>query len=160
MPDGSLLSTPVATDRLRTRYAADRAGRPVVVKATAAAPPNGDPLEFVMSDESVDRFGDIIVAGGWQLGNFRKNPMGLFGHNNNFIVGNWFNVRVDGNRLVGRLELLPPVSERLQELHTAIEHRMLRAVSVGFIPHDAEEIENTLGLRFTKSELIECSQIG
>jgi hypothetical protein len=37
-------------------------------------------MRFVASDESVDRYGDIIRASGWQLENFRKNPVLLFAH--------------------------------------------------------------------------------
>ena len=37
-------------------------------------------MRFVASDESVDRYGDIIRASGWQLDNFRKNPVLLFAH--------------------------------------------------------------------------------
>ena len=37
-------------------------------------------MEFVLSDESVDRMGDIISAAGWDLKNFQKNPIALFGH--------------------------------------------------------------------------------
>lgn len=131
----------------------------VVLKSTAAPSPSGDPLEYVMSDETVDRYGDVIVAAGWQLANFRKNPIALFGHRGDFVVGNWRDVRVEGGRLIGRLELMPAVSERLQEVHTAIQHGVLRAVSVGFIALDAEPIDgsNTGGVRYTRSELVECS---
>ena len=45
---------------------------------THAGKENG--LEFVLSDETPDRMGDVIMADGWDLTDFRKNPIALFGH--------------------------------------------------------------------------------
>jgi HK97 family phage prohead protease/HK97 family phage major capsid protein len=133
----------------------------LVQRTTAAAAPGGDPLEFVMSDATVDRFGDIIEPDGWQLANFRKNPIALFGHDGDFLVGNWHNVRIEDGALIGRLDLLPPVSERLREIHTAIDAGVLRAVSVGFRPIKREPIEGSKvgGIRFLETELVECSLV-
>ncbi|WP_200857337.1 hypothetical protein, partial [Klebsiella pneumoniae] len=74
------------------------------------------------SDDSVDRMGDIIEQAGWQLADFRKNPIALFAHDSRFPIGNWSNVRVVGSQLVGKMALLPAVSDRLREIHSAIEH--------------------------------------
>lgn len=132
-----------------------------VIKTIAAPPPGSNPLEFVMSDDSVDRMGDVVDQSSWQLANFKRNPIALFGHNSSFIVGNWKNVRVVGNQLLGQVELLPPVSERLHEVHSAIAAGVLRAVSVGFRPGQTEPIEGSKvgGVRFLKSELFECSLV-
>jgi HK97 family phage major capsid protein/HK97 family phage prohead protease len=131
----------------------------IVTKTMAAAAPNGDPLEFIMSDGTTDRFGDVIEPKGWELGNFKKNPIALFGHDGDFPIGNWRTVRVQENRLLGRLDLMAPVSERLQELHAAVDAGVLRAVSVGFRPIKSEPIEGTRGIRFLKTELVECSLV-
>ena len=48
-----------------------------------------DGLDFVLSDETVDRMGEIITADGWELDNFKKNPIALFNHNSNFPIGKW-----------------------------------------------------------------------
>lgn len=128
-------------------------------KVSAAA---GDPLEFIMSDDSVDRYGDVIVPDGWQLKNFKKNPIALFGHDSSFIVGHWTNVRVEAGKLLGKLRLLPAgVSERLDEIRAAVEAGVLRAVSVGFRPLETEPLEGSKngGLKFLKSELLECSLV-
>lgn len=44
--------------------------------------PGGDErvLRFVASDETPDRDNDIIEVAGWELDNFNKNPVFLFGH--------------------------------------------------------------------------------
>jgi HK97 family phage prohead protease len=131
------------------------------IKANAAPPPGDDPFEFVMSDESVDRMGDVIEQDGWELENFRRNPIALFGHSAGFPIGTWRDVAVEGGRLKGRLDLMPAVSDRLREIQAAVAAGVLRAVSVGFRPIDMEPLEGSKdgGYRFTKSELVECSLV-
>ena len=126
-------------------------------KRAAAPPPADDPLEFVMSDGSVDRMGDIIEPEGWQLDHFRANPVALFAHDPKFIVGNWHDVGVRRGQLTGRLELMDPVSDRQREIHTALKAGMLRAVSVGFHSDNFEPLKATGGFRFLEAELVECS---
>ena len=41
-------------------------------------------MEFILSDATADRFGDIVEPAGWQLDNFKKNPIALFGHDSKF----------------------------------------------------------------------------
>ena len=132
----------------------------VMHKATARAA-GDDPLLFVMSDATVDRYGDVIEPDGWDLKNFRLNPIALFGHDSSLPVGIWKNVRVDNGSLVGNLELLPAGrSERVDEIRAFVETGMLRAVSVGFRPIDAEAMPgNTGGIRYLESELVECSLV-
>ncbi|HJQ61186.1 MAG TPA: phage major capsid protein [Vineibacter sp.] len=125
----------------------------------AAPPPADDPLEFVMSDGSVDRMGDVIEPDGWQLDRFRKNPVALFGHDPGFPIGRWSDVGVRKGELTGRLELMEPVSERLREIHTAVQAGVLRAVSVGFHSDSFEPLGKGGGLRFTEAELVECSLV-
>ncbi len=71
----------------------------------SAPPPGGDRHEFVMSDTSVDRMGDVIEAGGWQLKHFKNHPIALFNHDGNQVIGKWIDVRVEGKQLRGKLEL-------------------------------------------------------
>src|SRR5438046_2672825 len=35
----------------------------------------GPVLDFISSDETLDRYGEIIVASGWRLENYRRNPV-------------------------------------------------------------------------------------
>ena len=57
----------------------------------AAPPPGASADEFVMSDASVDRMGDVIEQSGWQLQNFApdRNPIALFNHDKNQVIGRW-----------------------------------------------------------------------
>ena len=132
-----------------------------VITKTAALDAEG--LEFVLSDATVDRYGDIVEAEGWDLRNFRKNPIALFGHSSAFPIGTWENVRVDGGRLVARLKLAARgTSARLDELISLVEQRILRAVSVGFRPIEAEPIDPKHpygGQRYRRQELLETSLV-
>lgn len=122
-----------------------------------------DGLDFVLSDDTLDRYGDVIDAKGWDLRNFKKNPIALFGHSGSFPIGNWTNVRVEGNKLVATLKLAAKgTSDRIDELINLVEQGILRAVSVGFRPLESEPIDPKKpygGQRYTKQELLETSLV-
>ena len=121
-----------------------------------------DPFEFVMSTDSVDRMGDIVEQD-WKLAAFRANPVALFSHRSDQPIGVWERVRVEGNKLVGRLKLAEKgTSELIDTLRSLIEQRILRAVSVGFRPGEAEPLDEKApwnGYRLSKNELFECSLV-
>jgi HK97 family phage prohead protease/HK97 family phage major capsid protein len=133
----------------------------VIHKTVAAS--GGAPLEFVLSDDTVDRYGDIIEAAGWDLRNFKKNPIALFGHSSSFPIGTWENLRIDGNRLIGRLALAAKgTSDRIDELIGLVEQGILRAVSVGFRAIDSDPIDPKQpwgAQRYKKQELLETSVV-
>ncbi|WP_398473062.1 phage major capsid protein [Tardiphaga sp.] len=120
-------------------------------------------LEFVLSDATVDRYGDSIDPKGWDLKWFKKNPIALFGHSNSFPIGNWTNIRVEGGKLIAKLvPAARGTSERIDELIGLLEQGVLRAVSVGFIPKKSEPIDPEkpyAGQKYTEQELIECSLV-
>jgi HK97 family phage prohead protease len=131
----------------------------------SAPPPGGDPSEFVMSDNRVDRMGDVIEADGWDLKNFKSHPIALFNHDPNQVIGTWAEVRIEGKQLRGRLDLAEagtsPLVDTVRALHS---QGILRAVSVGFRPIDkkplTKDADEYFGpFRFTKSELLECSLV-
>ena len=94
---------------------------------------DGNGFDFVISDDSLDRHGTRINPKGWDLAAFNRNPIALFGHSGGFPIGRWENVRVEGNKLLGRLVLAAKgTSARIDELASLVEQGILRAVSVGF----------------------------
>ena len=118
-----------------------------------------DPMEFVLSDESVDRMGDVIRASGWNLTQFKANPIALFGHSHENILGVWENVRVEGKSLLGRLKLAKPgTSPLIDTVRSLIDQRILKAVSVGFQPLEAKPRKGG-GYDFIKSALHEVSVV-
>lgn len=120
-------------------------------------------LEFVLSDATADRYGDIIAVDGWKLANFRRNPIALFSHNPQFIVGRWRDLRVEQSALRGFLELAPEgTSDRIDEIRRLVQAGILKAVSVGFKPLKHEPIDEKDpwgGTRFLEAELVETSLV-
>ena len=132
-----------------------------IVRKAATAEVDG--LEFVLSDETTDRMGDVIVASGWDLKWFRKNPIALFGHDSSFPIGTWADVRVEGRKLRGRLDFAKEgTSDRIDELRRLVEQGVLKSVSVGFQPMEAEPIDKDRpygGQRYMRQALLECSLV-
>jgi HK97 family phage prohead protease/HK97 family phage major capsid protein len=132
----------------------------MIHKATAAT---ADGMEFVLSDATVDSYGDIVEPSGWDLKRFKQNPIALFGHSSGFPIGKWADVRVEDGKLKGRLEMAKAgTSYRLDELRRLIEQGILRAVSVGFRPLKAEPLNPEkpyAGQKYLKQELLEASLV-
>jgi HK97 family phage prohead protease/HK97 family phage major capsid protein len=139
----------------------ERSGDKSVKHKTRAAAKEDSGLEFILSDESVDRMDDVILADGWQLENFNKNPIALFNHRSDFPIGKWKDVRVEGKALRGYLDLAPVgTSDRIDEIRALLEAGILRAVSVGFRPIEMAEREGSKwGYTFSKQELVETSLV-
>jgi len=131
-----------------------------LVRKTAAGKVDGE-LSYVLSDATVDRYGDIIEPDGWLLDSFRANPIALFNHSPNQPIGRWKNIRVEDNRLVA--DFVPAVtgtSQRADEINSLIEQDILRATSVGFRGIEFEPIDPKrpmAGIRYTSQELLETS---
>lgn len=132
-----------------------------IIRKTVAG--DGSGLDFVLSDGTLDRFGDIIEPDGWELKAFRKNPIALFGHIASFPIGTWSNLRIEAGKLIGRLNLAARgTSQRLDEMISLVEQGILRAVSVGFRPLEFEPIDEDrpyAGQRYLKQELLETSLV-
>ena len=132
------------------------------VRKTTTTDHIGAELEFVLSDETVDRLDDVIAVAGWQLADFKRNPVALFAHRSDFPIGRWENVRIENGALRGKLVMAEEgTSERINELRSLVRQGVLRAVSVGFHPLDRKPREDSKrgGVLFTKSSLLECSLV-
>lgn len=121
-------------------------------------------MEFVLSDETPDRMGDVIMANGWELKDFQKNPIALFNHKADWPIGTWKNLRVENSSLRGSLKLAPEgTSPRIDEIRRLIDAGVLKAVSVGFRSIASEPRKSPdakwLGETFTKTELVETSLV-
>ena len=130
----------------------------------AVATSDSRTFTFVFSDETVDRYGDIILAHGWDLKNFNANPIALFCHDASSvdnIMGRAKNVRVEGSRLVGDIEFAgADANPKAEVVRRLVEGGFLKTVSVGFAPIEwaqAKDKSRPGGVDFTKSELLEIS---
>src|SRR5215471_17345227 len=123
-------------------------------------------IRFVASDESVDRYGDIIRASGWQLDNFRNNPVLLFAHDSRQPpVGQVPSIEVVGTELIADCLFRPEGDSQLSDdVWRAVEGGFLRAASVGFTPTGpinelVDSAGNWTGYEFTSQELLELSVV-
>lgn len=120
----------------------------------------------VASDETVDRYGDVVEVKGWQLDNYTRNNVVLVDHSYKVedIVGRGYPF-VEGNALKMRVELDPPnLNRKAAIVSNLLATGSLRAVSVGFRPLDYELMldesgKPTGGVKFTRSELMEVSLV-
>jgi len=119
-----------------------------------------DPFTFVMSTDSIDRYGDSVKQN-WDLKSFKANPIALFSHSSSLPVGTWENVRVVSGQLIGKLKMAKQgTSELIDTIRSLLEQRILKAVSVGFVSHEQEPIDKEHpweGSILDKNELLECS---
>lgn len=130
------------------------------IKHIKGAQDESDPFRFVMSDESVDRVGDVIRAKGWDLDDFQKNPVALWGHDHAKPIGVWENVAVIGKKLVGNLRLAKKgTSPEIDTIRSLVEQRILKSVSVGFQPLEAVPLKNKNGYEYLSQKLHECSLV-
>ncbi len=120
-----------------------------------------DPLQFVLSDDSTDRMGDTIQPSGWDLRAFEANPIALWQHASSRPIGRWIDVRVSGNKLLGKLVFADPgTSVMIDELRALVEQNVIKAVSVGFNPIEFEPIRGPKGgTNFKRQELLEVSLV-
>lgn len=115
-------------------------------------------MKVVASDESIDRFGDEINVNGWQLANFRRNPVLLWAHDNlRPPVGRVNALTVEGKQLIAdiKFDLDDPFA---RDLHRKYQNGFLRAFSVGFRPIEFKPMDSG-GIKFIKQELLELSAV-
>ena len=119
---------------------------PVMTQPGAGKAPGS--TVFVLSDERLNRKGDVVDSAGWQLDEFRQNPIALFNHDPDRIVGNWSNVRVENRALVGEFQPVAPGTSQLgDEVRLLVEQDILRAASVGFRYLKSEPLDPEKPLR-------------
>ena len=121
------------------------------------------PMSFVISTDDVDRHGDVIVAQGWHLESYRRNPVFLWAHDYaRPVIGRAVDVWSEAHRLVAQVEFAP--TEFAQEVAKLYLSGYQRGVSVGFKPLRYEERRHEktgafLGIRFLEQELLEASAV-
>lgn len=119
----------------------------------------GEGLDFVISDGTLDRHGTRINPKGWDLSNFKKNPIALFGHDSRFPLGTWSDIRSVGDQLVATLKLAAKgTSARIDEIIGLVEQGILRATSVGFNPTKFG-VAGKDDFDFVEQELLEASVV-
>jgi len=126
-------------------------------------------LDFVVSDETLDRYNEVIVASGWKLDNYLRNPVFQNSHQYGdiiYTIGRALTteVRTVQGRTVlyQRVEFATDANPIAKIAYNLYKGRFLNAVSVGFIPLQWENGEpgNLWNRRYTEQELLEVSAVG
>jgi hypothetical protein len=99
---------------------------------------------FTASTEDRDRDGDILVASGWRLSHFRKNPVILWAHQYNTLpIGRSLEHVVEDDRLRLKVQFAGADVNPLAPLvRNAVEQKYLRTGSVGFLPYDIQPLSD------------------
>lgn len=116
-----------------------------------------DKLVAVASTSVLDRHGETVSAEGWDIKNYKKNPVILWGHDHTQpAIGKAGKVLVEGEGKKARL-VIEPIFQEVTELGRAIKQLVLdgfiKALSVGFKPIDQD------GPNYLKQELLEVSYV-
>lgn len=108
----------------------------------------------IASTEAVDRDGEIIKQDGWDLENFKKNPVLLVSHNyQEFPVGKATEIQLEDNKLIFKA-VFSEATAKAREAYQLVKEGILNAFSVGFIPREYDVKDQNI---ITKSELLEIS---
>ena len=86
---------------------------------------------FVLSDQSVNSMGFVVLTAGIDLDSFKKNPVMLFNHCEDDICGRWLNVRVEGDKLLAEGEF-DEADPEAKDLMGKVERGFLKGCSIGF----------------------------
>lgn len=110
-------------------------------------------FEVIASTDALDREGERIDQGGWELDNYMKNPVILWAHNiDTPPIGKATSVKVKGDSLIIEGEFASAEANPLAEqIRILFKEGIQQAVSVGFIPLERE------GETITRAELLELS---
>ena len=123
-------------------------------------------VEFVCSTDVVDRSDEVIEQDGWDLANFKANPVFLAAHMHRLsdgrspVIGSFGEIGVKGGALVGRVRFAD--TELGREYRTLYRDKHMRAVSVGFMPRAGENRADGKGRKryhHTLQELYEVSAV-
>ncbi|GAG60814.1 unnamed protein product, partial [marine sediment metagenome] len=120
-----------------------------------------------------DRVEDIIDQSGWELGNFLKNPVGMWAHNYSmlpiFMISD-VEIKPGAEKLLFRANF--DDYEFADNVYNSYKKKFMRAFSVGFLPLEYEQRDRDEmteeekqragwwgGMNFIKQELLEISAV-
>ena len=111
----------------------------------------------IASTEVEDRQNEDVEVDGWDLKNFKNNPVLLLFHDHHSLpVGKAEKIWVEKSANTKRLMFKPvfeTITERGKAINELVKQGFLKTFSVGFKPLDS--VDN----RFTKQELLEISLV-
>lgn len=121
-------------------------------------------IRYKFSENSVDRYNDVILSGAWQLTKFLQNPVFLWAHDTKQPpIGRVADIGEFGGILSGSVEYMTrdqyPLADTVFEM---VKNGFLNAVSVGFVPlkwKPSNDRTRQGGMDFEQVDLLEISQV-
>jgi HK97 family phage prohead protease len=123
-------------------------------------------LTFTLSTEDVDRDQDVVKQTGWDLDNYKMNPLVMWQHDtDSFPIGKCVDIAVIDGKLKGTVEFIdqsvPCAGEKSECIYQLCKTGFLSAVSVGFQAREwefSDDLENRPnGIDILKADLYEFS---
>jgi hypothetical protein len=138
---------------------------PGVAEGPVGAGPAPAIIDFVASDETLDRYDEILCSAGWRLESYRRNPVFQNAHQYGdilFTLGKALVTEVREGRLYQRVQFATEVNPMARIAYGLYRGHFLNAVSVGFIPLRWETGGPDAGFRrrYLEQELLEVSAVG
>jgi HK97 family phage prohead protease len=125
---------------------------------------------FVISVQLQDRDGDVVMCRGCQLDNYKRNPVVLLSHDSARVpIGRAMDragrlaIQIEDNRILGTCYFDEGDPDAMY-LYGKVVRGFLRATSIGFVPIEAERLQEAgnaafAGWLFRKWELLEFSLV-
>lgn len=118
-------------------------------------------IEGVFSTGSVDRHGEAVVQNGWDLSNYKTNPVVLWAHQNHeFPIAQMTEIGMDAQgNLAGKMKFAVEEYETAATAYRLMVGKYLRAFSVGFSNNRYEVQQGEDVVNLTENELLEVSVV-
>ena len=105
--------------------------------------------EYIISTDCKDRMGEVVEQS-WDLENYKKNPIVLFGHDPDSaenVLGKCLKIDVEesdsGTQTVAKVKFADEGTSRtVDTVWSLVKQGILRTVSVGFIPHQYKTLDD------------------
>jgi len=111
----------------------------------------------IASDDTLDRHGDSLSIDDWDFRNFKKNPVLQFAHNYEIPpIGLAKNIKKEDGRITFEPQF-HEFTELARDIKKLYEEGIMKAFSVGFIPHTDKDEKS--GEKKMRLELLEISAV-
>lgn len=115
-------------------------------------------IRFKISDNLPDRMGEIVDQATWDFKNYLNNPVVFWGHESRepeYVLGTAQSLDIEGDATYATLKLDEDINPKAALVWQQLLRGTIRCVSVGFIAHSEEYVNDIPVLK--DNELLEIS---
>jgi HK97 family phage prohead protease len=121
-------------------------------------------IQFTASDETLDRYDEVVTAAGWKLDHYKRNPVFQNSHKYGdilFTLGKSILTEIRNNALVQRIQFAVDINPVARIAYDLYRGQFLNAVSVGFIPirWETGSDQSAYRRKYLEQELLELSAV-